>query len=134
MYIIHGFSPLGGKCPKKRAKTRAVKITRAALIAVFSFTLVPFLGEVGVLAIFFLLNWVLSRKWFHGQVLLTYAIVYPILRSILELFRGDAGRGYVIDGVLSTSQFISILVAGASLITMFVLRQKQKTAAARLVT
>ena len=88
----------------------------------------------GVLAIFFLLNWVLSRKWFHGQVLLTYAIVYPILRSTLEFFRGDAGRGYVIDGVLSTSQFISILVAGASLVTLFVLRQKQKVAAAKPVS
>jgi len=87
----------------------------------------------GVLAIFFFLNWVLSRKWFHGQVLLTYAIVYPILRSTLEFFRGDAGRGYVIDGVLSTSQFISILVASASLITLFVLRKKQKAAADQMV-
>jgi len=85
--------------------------------------------SLGVLSIFFFLTWAHSRKWFHGQVLLTYAILYPILRSFLELFRGDAGRGYVIDGVLSTSQFISILVATASLITLFVLRQKNKAAA-----
>ena len=85
----------------------------------------------GVLSIFFFLTWVHSRKWFHGQVLLTYAIVYPILRSILEIFRGDAGRGYVIDGVLSTSQFISIFVALASLITIFILRKKQKSLTAQ---
>jgi phosphatidylglycerol---prolipoprotein diacylglyceryl transferase len=84
----------------------------------------------GVLAIFFFLTWVHSRKWFHGQVLLTFAIAYPVLRSILEIFRGDAGRGYVIDGVLSTSQFISIFVALASLVTLFILRQKQKNKAA----
>jgi phosphatidylglycerol:prolipoprotein diacylglycerol transferase len=86
--------------------------------------------SLGVLTIFFFLTWVHSRKWFHGQVLLTFAIAYPVLRSILEIFRGDAGRGYVIDGVLSTSQFISIFVALASLVTLFILRQKQKNKAA----
>lgn len=75
--------------------------------------------------IFLILMFVASRKWFHGQVLLTYGILYPILRSSIELFRGDAERGYVIDGVLSTSQFISLLVALSSLITIIVLKQRQ---------
>jgi phosphatidylglycerol:prolipoprotein diacylglycerol transferase len=74
--------------------------------------------------IFFILQIVRSRKWFHGQVLLTYGILYPILRSINETMRGDAERGYVIPGVLSTSQFISLLVAAASLVCIIVLRKR----------
>ena len=65
-----------------------------------------------------------SRKWFHGQVLLTYGILYPILRSTVEMFRGDAERGYVIPGFLSTSQFISLCVAIASLTMIVILRRR----------
>jgi prolipoprotein diacylglyceryl transferase len=71
-----------------------------------------------------LLLFIRSRKWFHGQVLISYGILYPILRAIMELFRGDTARGYVIPGVLSTSQFISLLVATASVIAIFVLRNR----------
>jgi hypothetical protein len=42
----------------------------------------------------------------------------------VEIFRGDLIRGFVIDDVLSTSQFISILVfAGASAALALRLRQ-----------
>ncbi len=83
----------------------------------------------GAAGIFFVLLFVSTRKWFHGQVLLTYAILYSVMRSILELYRGDAARGYVIPGVLSTSQFISILVVGASIIAMLYWRgQNQRKA------
>lgn len=59
---------------------------------------------------------IFKRRKFDGQVALTYFISYPIIRSIVEEFRGDAIRGFVIDGVLSTSQFISILVFIAAMI------------------
>jgi phosphatidylglycerol---prolipoprotein diacylglyceryl transferase len=78
----------------------------------------------GEAIIFLILLAVRSRKWFHGQVLLSYGILYPILRIINETMRGDAERGYVIPGVLSTSQFISLCVAVASLITIIVLRKR----------
>ena len=53
----------------------------------------------------------LSRhKKFQGEVGLTYFMLYPIIRSIIEIYRGDTIRGFVIDGVLSTSQFISAIV------------------------
>lgn len=74
--------------------------------------------------IFLTLLLVRQRKWFHGQVVLTYFMLYPMLRIFLEVFRGDTERGYVIDGVLSTSQFISILVALAALTLIFVLRKR----------
>ncbi|MBC7385659.1 MAG: prolipoprotein diacylglyceryl transferase [Cryobacterium sp.] len=53
---------------------------------------------------------IFRRRKFEGQVMLTYFMAYPIIRSIVELYRGDTIRGFVIDGVLSTSQFISLLV------------------------
>jgi phosphatidylglycerol:prolipoprotein diacylglycerol transferase len=62
-----------------------------------------FLLFLGLLSVF-------RRKLFDGQVVLTYFMVYPVIRSIIEIYRGDQVRGFVIDGVLSTSQFISVLV------------------------
>ncbi|MCA9684268.1 MAG: prolipoprotein diacylglyceryl transferase, partial [Myxococcales bacterium] len=35
------------------------------------------------------------KKRFHGQVMLHYVILYPLARFVLEMFRGDAVRGYV---------------------------------------
>ncbi|MBI3535767.1 MAG: prolipoprotein diacylglyceryl transferase [Deltaproteobacteria bacterium] len=60
--------------------------------------------------LFFGLLWIFKIKRFDGQVALTYFIVYPIIRSVIEVFRGDVIRGFIIEDVLSTSQFISIFV------------------------
>jgi phosphatidylglycerol:prolipoprotein diacylglycerol transferase len=69
------------------------------------------LYESGSLFILFIGLLILhKKKSFDGQVFLTYMIIYPILRSILEIYRGDLIRGFVIEGILSTSQFISILM------------------------
>jgi phosphatidylglycerol:prolipoprotein diacylglycerol transferase len=69
------------------------------------------LYEASALFILFLgLLWVFRRKSFDGQVVLTYFIAYPIIRSIIEVFRGDLIRGFVIDGILSTSQFLSLII------------------------
>jgi phosphatidylglycerol:prolipoprotein diacylglycerol transferase len=74
--------------------------------------------------VFALLLFVRQRKWFHGQVILSYFILYPILRSTLETLRGDTERGYVIEGLLSTSQFISLVVAIVSLSLIVFFRKK----------
>ena len=78
-----------------------------------------------------LLFWVLisirQRKRYHGQVFAWWLVLYPLLRSLVELFRGDTERGYLFRVVseplnrflglpehsltfLSTSQFISLCV------------------------
>lgn len=83
------------------------------------------LYESSALLILFLgLLWVFKNRKFEGQVTLTYFMAYPIIRSLVEIYRGDVIRGFVIDGVISTSQFISILVFVAALITL-VIRLKQ---------
>jgi phosphatidylglycerol:prolipoprotein diacylglycerol transferase len=74
------------------------------------------------LALFILfggLLWVFKRRKFEGQVALVYFMAYPIIRSIIEIYRGDTIRGFVIDDVLSTSQFISILVFVAATAVLF---------------
>ncbi len=50
------------------------------------------------------------NKLFNGQLFMLYLMLYAIGRSVIEVFRGDLDRGYMIDGILSNSQFISILV------------------------
>jgi phosphatidylglycerol:prolipoprotein diacylglycerol transferase len=86
------------------------------------------LYEAGALLIlFFGLLRVFKRKEFDGQVGLTYFIAYPIIRSIVEIYRGDEIRGFVIDGILSTSQFISLLIFVAAAITLRI-RLKQVNA------
>ncbi len=63
------------------------------------------------------------RKKFDGQVAGWAFILYAILRSAIEFFRGDADRGFIGPPIfgyqMSTSQFISIFVfAGGLLILM----------------
>ncbi|MEM7589380.1 MAG: prolipoprotein diacylglyceryl transferase [Myxococcota bacterium] len=66
--------------------------------------------SIGCVGLFCLLLYVSPRRRFYGQVFFTYMISYSCLRSILELFRGDKARGFLIEGLLSTSQFISLCV------------------------
>jgi phosphatidylglycerol---prolipoprotein diacylglyceryl transferase len=62
------------------------------------------------LAIFIFLEWLARRKKFNGEIILAYSVLYAVARFILEYFRGDADRGFILGGLLSTSQFIAILV------------------------
>jgi phosphatidylglycerol:prolipoprotein diacylglycerol transferase len=72
------------------------------------------------LALFFFLVARSRRKHAEGDIILTYTVLYAVARFILEFFRGDADRGFVFGGLLSTSQFIGIcLVALAAAIWAF---------------
>jgi phosphatidylglycerol:prolipoprotein diacylglycerol transferase len=53
----------------------------------------------------------LKRKQkFEGQLFFVYIILYATGRSITEMFRGDLRRGFIIEDLLSHSQFISIVL------------------------
>jgi len=58
----------------------------------------------------FFLHKKLKKRKYSGQIALTYFFLYAIIRSLLEIVRGDEEREYIIDTWLSTSQGISILV------------------------
>lgn len=85
---------------------------------------VQILESIGNVVIFFILMMLIPVKRAHGQIGLTYLILYSIMRSIAEMFRGDSARGFVIDNVLSTSQFISLLMSTAALIMIVVLSRR----------
>lgn len=66
-----------------------------------------------IFIILMILLWLKPRKKFDGQVFLVYLFLYAIGRSIVEIFRGDVQRGFVIEDILSHSQFIAVLMMAA---------------------
>lgn len=67
-----------------------------------------------IFTILMALLWLKNRKQFEGQLFLIYLMAYAAGRAVLEVFRGDLERGFVIRDILSISQFISLLlIAGA---------------------
>lgn len=79
-----------------------------------------------MLAVFGFLFFLHRKKKFDGQVLLSYGIIYSIVRFTIEFFRDDP-RGDILGITtmtgLSTSQLISLLVGGTALVFYF-FRQK----------
>lgn len=51
-----------------------------------------------------------KHKKFDGQIILLYLIIYPAGRIIIENFRGDVSRGYLINGLITNAQFVSMLI------------------------
>lgn len=61
-----------------------------------------------------LLVWFASKPRRPGQTLALYLVGYAVIRFVLEYFRGDPGRGVYFDGMLSTSQIISLFILPAA--------------------
>ena len=80
------------------------------------------------LALFGLLWLSLSRKRFDGQVFIFYLVGYAASRFLIEFFRGDASRGFVLGGALSTSQFIGLILFPAAAVLFLILRRRQRAA------
>jgi phosphatidylglycerol---prolipoprotein diacylglyceryl transferase len=76
------------------------------------------------LALFVVLVRLSRRKRFDGEVILAYTSLYAMARFLLEFFRGDADRGFVFGGLLSTSQFIALILGPAAIALWFVRRQR----------
>jgi len=91
-------------------------------VAIYPTQLMGFGANV---AIFLLLFCLYRKKTFHGQMILAYAVMYATARFIIEFFRGDQ-RGWVLDGILSTSQFVALLVVPIALVLYFILKKKEK--------
>jgi phosphatidylglycerol:prolipoprotein diacylglycerol transferase len=71
---------------------------------------------------FGILLFIRRRKAFHGQLFWMYVLNYSIIRAVIEVFRGDLERGFVLPGV-SVSQGISIVMFALAL--AFLLRLKK---------
>jgi len=67
------------------------------------------------LALFVFLVWLTRRRHRDGDIIVAYTLLYAIVRFGLEFFRGDADRGFVFGGLLSTSQFIGVVMAALAI-------------------
>jgi phosphatidylglycerol:prolipoprotein diacylglycerol transferase len=65
-----------------------------------------------ILAFLFLFK---KYQRFQGQLFMIYLMLYAVGRGVIEIFRGDLRRGFIIEDVLSHSQFISILIIAFAL-------------------
>lgn len=84
--------------------------------------------SAGAFALLFLLLRVLKSRKFEGQVAVVYLLTYAMLRFTIEFFRGDVARGTVFGGVLSTSQFIAIVVVFLTLAALPVIAKRKPEA------
>ncbi len=81
---------------------------------------------VGALALCVFLTWRLSKPHVLGQIILEYLALFACLRFIVEFFRDD-DRGFVLYGLLSTSQFIAILtIIGSAAAYLWIKRRPTK--------
>ncbi|MDA0712413.1 MAG: prolipoprotein diacylglyceryl transferase, partial [bacterium] len=121
-----GSSAYGSMLHSATAHGRELILSNATTLPLFPSQLAE---GFGTMCIFFILYWLSPRKWFHGQLLLSYLVLYSVMRSFLEMYRGDdAERGYVIAGLLSTSQFISLVVVIIAAIAMVIIKKKRDRA------
>ncbi|NLL91463.1 MAG: prolipoprotein diacylglyceryl transferase [Ruminococcaceae bacterium] len=71
------------------------------------------------------ISYFLMRKSKKGSAVFSYLLLYPAFRFIIEFWRGDKYRGIFFG--LSTSQWISIFVFTASLLTLIFKSLKSQT-------
>jgi phosphatidylglycerol---prolipoprotein diacylglyceryl transferase len=88
--------------------------------------------SLATLVIFGVLLWWFPRKKREGDIFLAYVGLYAVARFFLEFLRGDADRGFVFDGLLSTSQFIALLaLAGIAAVMLWRWRRGRQRTGAR---
>jgi phosphatidylglycerol---prolipoprotein diacylglyceryl transferase len=114
--VVHSFGRVGcflAGCCHGKVCTSWVGVTFSnpdSLAAIKNVPLYPtqlFDIAVNMVILITVLLWQ-NKKKFDGQLFLIYLMMYAVGRSIVEMYRGDDTRGFVIEGVLSHSQFIAI--------------------------
>lgn len=86
-----------------------------------------------MLLVFFFLLWLHKHRRFSGQVILFYAVLYPVIRFSIEFLRDDP-RGDIFGLTtltgLSTSQIISLII-GIGALALLIVRWRKSSAAAK---
>lgn len=77
--------------------------------------------------IFLFIYYLFKKSFMSGRLIYVYMLIYPVVRFILEFFRGDEIRGFLFG--LSTSQWISIVLFAIASIYLIVrhFRNKKQT-------
>jgi phosphatidylglycerol:prolipoprotein diacylglycerol transferase len=87
--------------------------------------------SLNALVLFAVCEYFYRRKKFDGEVFWIYVLGYALTRGIIEEFRGDLVRGFVIPGVLSTAQFIGVIMALASIVMLMLLSRRARLKASQ---
>lgn len=110
-----------------------ITFTDPLAIAPLGISLYPtqIFDSINELLIFFILIAVRPKKMFDGQLFLLWIMLYAVGRFIVEIYRGDDIRGFIIQDAISVSQGLAIVVFAVSALAMLiaVLRDKQRKAA-----
>jgi phosphatidylglycerol:prolipoprotein diacylglycerol transferase len=77
------------------------------------------------LANYAFLAWLFRRRLPAGSVLGAYLVAYGVARFVIEFFRGDPDRGFVLGGMLSTSQAIAAVMVPVGLAILVWARRRQ---------
>lgn len=81
---------------------------------------ISLIGSIGLF-----LFWFKDRKEFHGQLWLLYLMLYSSGRIFIDMYRGDSINSFIIDGILTHSQLISIVfIITVSQLYIFLKRNK----------
>ena len=90
----------------------AVMFTDPACLAPLNTALHPTQLYSAGMILFILITLLVIKQFqkFHGQLFLLYLMLYAMGRSVIEEFRGDISRGFVLNGLLSHSQLISLAI------------------------
>jgi phosphatidylglycerol:prolipoprotein diacylglycerol transferase len=83
--------------------------------------------SIGTFFLFLFLTWRLRKKHITGQILLEYLTLYALLRFVIEFYRDD-DRGFVLYGMLTTSQFIAIITILGSAAAYYLLLHRSREA------
>ena len=81
------------------------------------------------LVLFGFLLWLGRRRHRDGDIIAAYTLLYALARFGLEYLRGDADRGFVFGGLLSTSQFIAIIMFMRTVVVMIARQRDSREAA-----
>ena len=104
----------------------AVTFTDPQSLAIIGVPLHPtqLYASSGAFIIFLILITLRKYKSFDGQLFFTYLLLYSVLRFIVEFFRGDMNRGFIIYNI-SLAQAIGILMFLVAVAGLIVLRKRK---------
>jgi phosphatidylglycerol:prolipoprotein diacylglycerol transferase len=71
------------------------------------------------LALYAFLAWLYRRRKFNGQIFGVYLICYAVLRSFVELFRGDYTQEHYWNG-MTPAQMVSVGIVAAGILLLWI--------------
>lgn len=78
------------------------------------------LYEAAGALVLFVYCWIkCNHRKFDGQILFTGLIGYSLIRFLVEFLRGDDYRGFVLEGVLSYAQLVSLTLLPFTVVALF---------------